>query len=55
MPNPSPPESQTGPGQARPADTDIFQMIEKLADLKSRSIITEEDYNAKKTELLARL
>ena len=30
-------------------------MIEKLAALKSRSIITEEDFNAKKTELLARL
>ena len=53
------PESQTGSqigvGQAKEADADIFQMIEKLADLKSRSIISEEDFNAKKTELLARL
>ena len=67
LPNPSPPvfpdqasapvqsESQTGLGQAREADADIFQMIEKLAALKSRAIITEEDFNAKKTELLARL
>ena len=67
LPNPSPPafpaqasapfqpESQTGLGPAKEADADIFQMIEKLADLKSRSIISEEDFNAKKTELLARL
>jgi hypothetical protein len=36
-------------------DADIFLMIEKLADLRSRSIISDEDFNAKKTELLARL
>ena len=49
------PESQTGVGQAKEADADIFQMIEKLADLKSRSIISEDEFNVKKTELLARL
>ena len=48
-------ESQTDGGQAKEADADIFQMIEKLADLKSRSIISEEDFNVKKLELLARL
>ena len=30
-------------------------MIEKLADLRSRSIISDEEFNTKKTELLARL
>ena len=30
-------------------------MIEKLADLRSRAILSEEEFNAKKTELLARL
>ncbi|MDB5886814.1 MAG: hypothetical protein JWR74_2985 [Polaromonas sp.] len=49
------PEWQAGPAQARAADADIFQLIEKLADLKSRAIISDAEFNAKKTELLARL
>jgi len=43
------------PVHAKASDADIFQRIEKLADLKSRAIISDEDFNAKKTELLARL
>ncbi|MBS3952007.1 MAG: SHOCT domain-containing protein [Methylomicrobium sp.] len=34
---------------------DIFATLEKLADLKSKGIVTENEYNAKKAELLARL
>ena len=43
------------PGNATAGDGDIFLMIEKLADLRSRAIISDEDFHAKKTELLARL
>ena len=48
-------ESQSRPGKPTAGDADIFLMIEKLADLRSRAIISDEDFNAKKTELLARL
>ncbi|MCD2453242.1 SHOCT domain-containing protein [Methylicorpusculum oleiharenae] len=34
---------------------DIFATLEKLADLKSKGIVTENEYNSKKAELLARL
>ena len=51
----SPSPAQTRPGNTAAGDTDVFLMIEKLADLRSRAIISEEDFNAKKTELLARL
>jgi len=54
-PFPLQPQSQAGPGSATAGDTDIFLMIEKLADLRSRAIISDEDFNTKKTELLARL
>jgi len=45
----------------QPADTgnpsamDIFAMIDKLADLRSRNILTDAEFDAKKAELLARL
>lgn len=43
-------------GNAGPAvQGDIFAMIDKLADLRSRSILSEEEFIAKKTELLSRL
>jgi hypothetical protein len=34
---------------------DIFAMIDKLADLRSRNILTDAEFDAKKAELLARL
>ena len=34
---------------------DIFAMIEKLADLQGRGLLTAQEFAAKKTELLARL
>ncbi len=59
VPPPSSPLSssaaQQRPGNATAGDADIFLMIEKLADLRSRAIVSDEEFNAKKTELLARL
>jgi hypothetical protein len=43
------------PHQATKAETDIFSMIEKLADLRGRSLLSDEEFAKKKTELLARL
>lgn len=37
------------------AQLDIFAMIDKLAELRARNILSEAEFNAKKTELLARL
>jgi hypothetical protein len=37
------------------AKDDIFALIERLADLRAKNIITDEEFNAKKTELLSRL
>jgi hypothetical protein len=36
-------------------ETDIFAKIERLADLHSRGILTEQEFSAKKAELLSRL
>lgn len=36
-------------------EADIFAMIDKLADLRDRNILSEVEFAAKKTELLARL
>lgn len=37
------------------SDDEIFSRIERLADLRKKDIITAEEFDAKKTELLARL
>jgi hypothetical protein len=37
------------------AEQDIFATIEKLAALNAKGILTEEEFSAKKTELLSRL
>jgi hypothetical protein len=37
------------------AENDIFAMIDRLADLRSRSVLTEDEFITKKTELLSRL
>jgi len=42
-------------GTARPGGEDIFATIEKLADLRQKNILTEEEFAAKKAELLSRL
>lgn len=36
-------------------EEDIFVTIEKLTDLKNKGILTDDEYNAKKAELLGRL
>jgi len=54
-PAPLPTAPQPRSGNATAADADVFLMIEKLADLRSRAIISDEEFNTKKTELLARL
>lgn len=46
--------SQPAPAQAAPSD-DIFSALERLGDLKSKGILTEDEFAAKKAELLARL
>ena len=36
-------------------EADIFDTIEKLARLKDKGILTDDEFSAKKAELLARL
>ena len=47
----------TSPEPIKPAnqDLDIFTAIEKLASLKAKGILTDEEFSSKKAELLARL
>lgn len=49
----NPPPPVTPPAETREAD--IFSTIEKLASLKAKGILTDEEFNAKKAELLARI
>lgn len=48
-----PPSPVTSSAETREAD--IFGTIEKLASLKDKGILTDDEFSAKKTELLARL
>jgi hypothetical protein len=50
MPPPQPPEAA-----ATHASDDILKTIERLAELRRKDILTEEEFSAKKAELLARL
>lgn len=58
-PTPAAPVLPTAPvfeaAPAPAAEQDIFAMIEKLAALKAKGILTDEEFAAKKAELLARL
>ncbi len=55
--------SQSRPGSSSnlavsttdPASTDVFAAIEKLGELKTKGILTDEEFSQKKKELLARL
>ncbi|MGS0742858.1 SHOCT domain-containing protein [Glaciimonas sp. GG7] len=42
-------------GNPARAESDIFVMIEKLADLRGRGLLSDDEFASKKTELLARL
>ena len=44
--NPVPPDRDEG---------DLFALIERLADLRTKGILSDEEFTAKKTELLERL
>ena len=56
-PQPSQPEQpwQAAPQSPSPAEDDIFGRIEKLADLHARGILSDDEFQSKKTELLSRL
>lgn len=43
------------PAPAPPAHEEIAQAIEKLGDLRASGLLTDEEFTAKKAELLARL
>jgi len=52
-PPPAPPGPPPAPAAAPPAaKTDYIQELERLADLRDRGIITNEDFEAKKKQLL---
>ena len=48
------PVGRPAAGATSSAD-EIFSRIERLAELRQKGILTEEEFAAKKTELLARL
>ena len=43
------------PPAAQPAVEDIVKTIERLAELRQKNILTEEEFASKKAELLSRL
>jgi hypothetical protein len=56
-PTPVAPPDVLSPPSAAPsvAADDVFSLIEKLAALREKNILTDEEFAAKKTELLSRL
>ena len=36
-------------------DTDVFETIKKLSELKDMGVITQDEFDAKKAELLAKI
>lgn len=52
---PAPPAPQGAPSAPFLGQSDIMSAIEKLADLHAKGILTEAEFNTKKTELLSRL
>jgi hypothetical protein len=54
---PAGPETQAGPAppSASRAEGDIFVALERLADLRDKGVLTDEEFAAKKAEMLARL
>ena len=45
----------TPPGGDTTQEADIFAKIERLADLHRKGILSEQEFSAKKAELLSRL
>jgi hypothetical protein len=50
----APPQAPSQPQVGR-SDTDVFATIEKLADLKAKGILSDDEFSAKKAELLSRI
>ncbi|MEY4510440.1 MAG: hypothetical protein RLZZ450_2562 [Pseudomonadota bacterium] len=46
---------QTSPTGNVANDSDIFAKIERLADLRQKGVLTDDEFNAKKAELLSRI
>ena len=53
--DPAPPAATPASVSAASSDDEIFSRIERLAELRQKGILTDEEFAAKKTELLARL
>ena len=53
--HPASPAAATRRRDAATSDDEIFSRIERLAELRQKGILTDEEFAAKKTELLARL
>lgn len=51
----APPEASPSPAATLGTSDDIFAKLERLAGLRDKGILSEEEFAAKKTELLARL
>jgi hypothetical protein len=43
------------PTQDAGMNSDVFATIERLADLRSKGVLTDEEFASKKSELLGRL
>jgi hypothetical protein len=55
VPTPTPSTVPQTAGAPPVGQADVFATIEKLAELRDKGILNEEEFTAKKTELLARL
>jgi len=55
QPAPAPASAMPAPSGSFTSSTDVIAALEKLGDLKSKGILTEDEFNAKKAELLSRL
>ena len=47
------PQSEVAPAQPAPGTEDVAAQLEKLADLKAKGILTDEEFAAQKAKLLA--
>ena len=53
--DPPPPQQFAPPMQPSPGSDDIFNLIEQLANLRQKGVLTDEEFSAKKAELLSRI
>ena len=49
------PGAPTDPGRSAGASADPVEQIRKLAELRDQGLLTEEEFQAKRTELLGRI